>query len=278
MKKEYEELYITKDKEGEALKRLIEIVKVLRKECPWDRVQTHETLTKCMIEEAYEVVDAIQNEDSINLREELGDVLLQVVFHSNLSENEGDFTIADVINEECEKMLRRHPHIFLEERAKTIDKALEKWENMKSREHGELSYSDRLTRVPKALPALIRSSKVQSKASKIGFDWKDASGAFDKLEEELDELREAWEQGGGEAMSEEYGDLLFSMVNVARFLNIDPEESLNKSTAKFIERFAIMEKVSIDRGLDLESMSLEEMDNLWIEAKKKVSSMLMYTI
>ncbi len=154
-------------------------------------MQTHETLTKCMIEEAYEVVDAIQNEDSINLREELGDVLLQVVFHSNLSENEGDFTIADVINEECEKMLRRHPHIFLEERAKTIDKALEKWENMKSREHGELSYSDRLTRVPKALPALIRSSKVQSKASKIGFDWKDASGAFDKLEEELDELRES---------------------------------------------------------------------------------------
>lgn len=269
MKKEYEELYITKDNESEALKRLIEIVKILRRECPWDRVQTHETLTKCMIEEAYEVVDAIQNEDSANLREELGDVLLQVVFHSNLSENEGDFTITDVINEECEKMLRRHPHIFLEERAKTIDKALEKWENMKSREHGELSYSDRLVRVPKALPALIRSSKVQSKASKIGFDWEDAGGAFDKLEEELDELREAWEQGGREAMSEEFGDLLFSMVNVARFLNIDPEESLNKSTVKFIERFATMEKVSIDRGLDLESMSLEEMDNLWIEAKKK---------
>ena len=166
-------------------------------------------------------------------------------------------------------MLRRHPHIFLEERAKTIDKALEKWENMKSREHGELNYSDRLARVPKALPALIRSAKVQGKASKIGFDWEDASGAFDKLYEELGELREAWEQGGGEAMSEEFGDLLFSMVNVSRFLNIDPEESLNKSTAKFIERFAIMEKVSIDRGLDLESMSLEEMDNLWIEAKKR---------
>lgn len=269
MKKEYEELYFTKDNEGEALKRLIEIIKILRQECPWDRVQTHETLTKCMIEEAYEVVDAIQNEDTANLREELGDVLLQVVFHSNLSENEGDFDITDVINEECEKMLRRHPHIFLEERAKTIDKALEKWENMKSREHGELSYSDRLVRVPKALPALIRSSKVQGKASKIGFDWKDAGGAFDKIEEELDELREAWEQGGEEAMSEEFGDLLFSMVNVARFLNIDPEESLNKSTAKFIERFVIMEKVSIDRSLDLESMSLEEMDNLWIEAKKK---------
>ena len=269
MKKEYEELYITKDNEGEALERLIEIVKVLRKECPWDRVQTHETLTKCMLEEAYEVVDAIQKQDAVNLREELGDVLLQVVFHSNLSENEGGFTIIDVINEECEKMLRRHPHIFLEERAKTIDKALEKWENMKSIEHGELSYSDRLVRVPRALPALIRGAKVQSKASKIGFDWDDATGAFDKLKEELDELREAWEQGSGEAMSEEFGDLLFSMVNVSRFLNIDPEESLNKSTDKFIGRFATMEKVSIDRGLDLESMSLEEMDNLWIEAKKK---------
>lgn len=269
MKKEYEELYITKDNAGEALKRLMEIVRILRIECPWDKVQTHETLTKCMIEEAYEVVDAIQEKDIANLREELGDVLLQVVFHSNLSENEGSFDLTEVINEECEKMLRRHPHIFLEERVKTIDKALEKWENMKSREHGELSYSDRLRRVPKALPALIKSSKVQTKASKIGFDWKDARGAFDKLEEELNELRDAWEQGSAEAMSEEFGDLLFSMVNVSRFLNIDPEESLNESTAKFIERFAIMEKVSIDRGLDFESMSLEEMDNLWIEAKKK---------
>ena len=149
-----------------------------------DKVQTHETLKICMLEEAYEAVDAIQEKDTANLREELGDVLLQVVFHSDLSSEEGDFDLTDVINEECEKMLRRHPHIFLEEKVKTIDKALERWENMKSKEHNEKSYTERLQKVPRALPALLRSSKVQSKASKIGFDWEDAKGAFGKVEEE----------------------------------------------------------------------------------------------
>lgn len=267
MKEEYRELYLTKEDEGEALRRLSEIVKILRKECPWDRVQTHETLTRCMLEEAYEAVDAIQEKDGDNLREELGDVLLQVVFHSNLSEAEGDFNLADVINEECEKMLRRHPHIFLEEKVKTIDKALERWENMKSKEHDEKSYTERLQRVPKALPALLRGSKVQSKASKIGFDWDDVEGAFQKVEEEFLELKDAYEKDDKKHMAEEFGDLLFSMVNVSRFLNIDPEEALNGSTAKFIERFRYMEKASVERGLDLERMSLEEMDKLWIEAK-----------
>ena len=269
MKKEYEELYSVKDNEGDALKRLAEIVKVLRKECPWDREQTHQSLTKCMVEEAYEAVDAIRREDTENLREELGDVLLQVVFHSNLSENEGGFTLTDVINEECEKMIRRHPHIFLEENAKTIDKALEKWENMKSREHKELSYTDRLQSVPQAMPALIRSSKVQSKAAKIGFDWVDVSGAFEKVEEELQELFEAHRQGDQAAVSEEFGDLLFSMVNASRFLNIDPEESLNEATAKFIKRFDCMERIADRQNLDLGSMTLEDMDNLWQEAKKQ---------
>lgn len=269
IKKEYEDLYITKDNEADALKRLIEIVKILRVECPWDRAQTHETLTKCMLEEAYEVVDAINEKDDENLREELGDVLLQVVFHSNLTENAGKFTMTDVINDECEKMLRRHPHIFSEEKVKTIDKALEKWENMKSAEHEEKSLSDRLKRVPKALPALIRSSKVQSKAAKVGFDWENADGALDKLEEEIRELREAYEQNSPQNIAEEFGDLLFSMVNVSRFLNIDPEETLNAATAKFIQRFQIMEELSIERGLDLKSMNLSEMDNLWVEAKTR---------
>ncbi len=268
MKKEYEELYLVKDNEEDALKRLIEIVKILRKECPWDKAQTHQTLTKCMIEEAYEAVEAIQNEDTENLREELGDVLLQVIFHSSLSEEEGNFNLTDVINEECEKMIRRHPHIFLEENAKTIDKALEKWENMKSREHNELNYTDRLKDVPKAMPALLRSSKVQSKAAKVGFDWVDVSGAFAKISEELDEFCEAFRQGDEAAISEEYGDLLFSMVNVSRFLEIDPEDSLNEATWKFIGRFECMEKIAESRGLDLGSMSLEEMDNLWEETKK----------
>lgn len=268
MKKEYEELYLVKDNEEDALRRLVEIVRILRKECPWDKVQTHQSLTKCMVEEAYEAVEAIQNDDTANLREELGDVLLQVIFHSTLSEEEGTFNLTDVINEECEKMIRRHPHIFLEENAKTIDKALEKWENMKSREHNELNYTDRLKDVPKAMPALLRSSKVQSKAAKVGFDWVDVSGAFAKLSEELEEFFEALRQDDAAATSEEFGDLLFSMVNVSRFLDIDPEDSLNEATQKFIRRFEGMEQIAESRGLDLGSMSLEEMDNLWEETKK----------
>ena len=267
-KTEYTPLYEAKDNEGEALVRLAEIIKVLRVKCPWDSVQTHESLTKCMLEEAYEAVDAIQEHDVENLREELGDVMLQVVFHCNLSEEEGDFTLTDVINEECEKMIRRHPHIFLQEEVKTIDKALEKWENVKSKEHGEERYTDRLTRVPKALPALLRSSKVQGKASKLGFDWDDASGAFDKLEEEIKELRCAYEKGDAQNMTEEFGDLLFSMVNVSRFLDIDPEDALNQTTAKFISRFDKMERIASERGLDFAELSLEEMDKLWVEAKK----------
>lgn len=267
-KTEYAPLYEAKDNEGEALVRLAEIIKVLRVKCPWDSVQTHDTLTKCMLEEAYEAVDAIQERNVENLREELGDVLLQVVFHCNLSEEEGDFNLTDVINEECEKMIRRHPHIFSEEGVKTIDKALEKWENVKSKEHGEARYTDRLQRVPKALPALLRSSKVQGKASKVGFDWDDASGAFDKLEEEIRELRCAYEKGDAQNMTEEFGDLLFSMVNVSRFLEIDPEDALNQTTAKFINRFDIMERFASERGLDFAELSLEEMDKLWVEAKK----------
>lgn len=261
-------MYEAKNNEGEALSRLAEIIKVLRAECPWDSVQTHETLTKCMLEEAYEAVDAIQEHNVENLREELGDVLLQVVFHCNLSEEEGDFDLTDVINEECEKMIRRHPHIFSEDRVKTIDKALEKWENEKSKEHGEERYTDRLQRVPKALPALLRSSKVQGKASKVGFDWDDTSGVFDKLEEEIKELRCAYEKGDAQNMTEEFGDLLFSMVNVSRFLEIDPEDALNQSTAKFIGRFDIMERLASEKGLCFTELSLEEMDKLWVEAKK----------
>ncbi|MBR4020201.1 MAG: nucleoside triphosphate pyrophosphohydrolase [Firmicutes bacterium] len=267
-KTEYVPLYEAKDNQGEALERLVEIIKVLRVKCPWDSVQTHDTLTKCMLEEAYEAVDAIQEQNVENLREELGDVLLQVVFHCNLSEEEGDFNLTDVINEECEKMIRRHPHIFLQEEVKTIDKALEKWENVKSKEHGEERYTDRLNRVPKALPALLRSSKVQGKASKVGFDWDDASGAFDKLEEEIKELRCAYEKGDAQNMTEEFGDLLFSMVNVSRFLEIDPEEALNQTTAKFIRRFDKMECIASEKGLNFAELSLEEMDKLWVEAKK----------
>lgn len=267
MKEEYKALYTDGNTNEEAISRLVEIVRILRKECPWDRVQTHETLRKSMLEESYEVIDAINRGDMVNLREELGDVLLQVVFHGLLAEESESFKLKDVINDECNKMIHRHPHVFSEESIKGIDKLLEKWENIKSQEHGEQSVTDRLKDVPIALPALLRSEKVQSRAAKIGFEWKDVSGALDKLEEEIAELREAQQNQDDDAIFEEFGDLLFSMVNVSRFLKINPEESLNGCTAKFIKRFEYMENAAIQSGRTLEKMNLEEMDRLWIEAK-----------
>ncbi len=270
-----EYLYLTdsgKDSK-EAIERLAEIISLLRRECPWDKVQTHETLRKGMIEEAYEAVEAINNKDMANLREELGDVLLQVVFHAQLAEESGNFDLKDLINEECEKMIRRHPHVFLQETqnnsAKSIDKVLEKWENIKVKEKHEESCASRLERVPRALPALTRAFKVQKKAADVGFDWTDVSAAFDKVTEEQAELKEqcAEETASARRIEEEMGDLLFSCVNVARFLDIDPESALNYTIDKFIRRFRYIEERAVAKGRNLEDMSLDEMDELWEEAK-----------
>lgn len=256
-----------------AIDRLYEIVKVLRVQCPWDRVQTHESLRPGMLEEAYETVDAIDNQDMVNLREELGDVLLQVVFHSILGEEASNFDLKDVINEECEKMIRRHPHVFLQENAnntpKSIDKVLEKWENIKEKERGETKTASRLAKVPRALPALTRAYKVQKKAAEVGFDWDDVSEAFDKVREETSELTECCmaESADRKVLEEELGDLLFSVVNVSRFLGIDPEASLDYTINKFIRRFTHIEDSALACGRALEDMSLSEMDELWNEAK-----------
>lgn len=252
----------------EAIARLCDIVALLRKECPWDRVQTHESLKTCMIEEAYEVCDAIDRQDYDNLREELGDVMLQVIFHSALEEEKGTFDITDVINDECEKMIRRHPHIFAEENTKSVDKVLEKWENIKRSEHGSMSYTDELRHVPKGMPALMRSYKVQKKAANAGFDWDDISGAIDKLHEETGEFAQAYAEGNPEHIREELGDVLFSVVNIARFLKIDPEAALHETSEKFIRRFAEMEQMATDRNQNLKDMSLEEMDKIWEEVKR----------
>lgn len=274
VKEKYIHLCETADDNEKALTRLYEIVKILRSECPWDRVQTHESLRPGMLEEAYETVDAINNQDMVNLREELGDVLLQVVFHSILGEEESRFDLKDIINEECEKMIRRHPHVFLQENtnntAKSIDKVLEKWENIKEQERGSEKTSARLTKVPRALPALTRAFKVQKKAAEVGFDWDDISGAFDKVREETRELTECCQEqpADKEALQEELGDLLFSAVNVSRFLGIDPEASLDYTIDKFIRRFTHVENSALACGRALEDMSLSEMDELWDEAKK----------
>lgn len=274
IREEYRHLTEGAENDRDAIERLVEIIRILRVECPWDRVQTHESLRQGMLEEAYEVVEAINNKDADNLREELGDVLLQIVFHANLAEEAQKFDLKDVINEECEKMIRRHPHVFLQETrnnsAKSIDKVLEKWENIKVKEKQEESYTSRLERVPKALPALTRAFKVQKKAADVGFDWEDVSEAFLKVDEERAELMQQYEEAptSRQRLEEELGDLLFSCVNVARFLGVDPESALNYTVNKFVRRFSYIEKEALAAGKNLEDMSLAEMDKLWEEAKK----------
>ena len=273
MKQEYMHLIDSAKTSEEAIARLKEIIAILRVECPWDKKQTHETLRACMIEEAYEVVEAININNDENLEEELGDVILQVVFHANLAEESGKFDLTDVINKECEKMIRRHPHVFLNKTANngvnSIDKVLEKWENIKAAEKKETTAISRMESVPNALPALIRATKIQKRAAEVGFDWDDVSGALSKIKEETDEVIEASKENLDAAhVAEELGDLLFSVVNAARFLKVDPEEALNSATRKFIRRFSYVEQQSLACGKQLENMSLEEMDELWDEAKR----------
>ncbi|WP_352399702.1 nucleoside triphosphate pyrophosphohydrolase [Anaerotignum sp.] len=255
------------------LDNLIAIIKRLRGEggCPWDRVQTHESLREAMLEEAYETVDAIERKDIENLKEELGDVLMQVVFHAELAAEAGKFTMEDVIGGICKKMVYRHPHVFGSTKADTADEVLLNWEALKKQEKQISTQSEAMKQITMALPALTRAKKVQKKAASVGFDFYEAGGAMDKVREELDELTEAIEQGLG-TEEEEFGDILFAMVNISRFLKINPEFALTKATKKFINRFEYVENSALSEGKKLSEMTLEEMDLLWDEAKGKTLS------
>lgn len=240
----YEPLFQSAENEANAIERLANIVRILRKECPWDKVQTHDSLKRCMIEEAYESIEAIDNNDFINLREELGDVLLQVVFHADLAREESHFDLKDVINDECEKMIRRHPHIFSEETAKTVDKVVEKWENVKSKEHGNTTHTQRLKDVPKALPALLRSDKVLKRAADANVEQSDFDTSLEDAADTIDKIRNAGPGVGQSELSDRIGDLLLSIVNASRIAGVNSEESLNYATKKFINRFELQEQMA----------------------------------
>lgn len=245
---------------------LLRIVKVLRGPdgCPWDKKQTHNSIRQHVIEEAYEVVDAIDNDDIDNLVEELGDLLFQVVFHAELGSEEGYFNINDVLTNVCKKMYSRHPHVFGDVKANNADEALESWESSKKKEKNLNTYTDNLKNVPKALSPLSRSYKIQKRAAEVGFDWPDVEGAILKIKEELLEFTEEYDNNDADKMEAEFGDLLFALVNMARFLKINPDVALNRTINKFIDRFEYIENNSTK---DLKHMTLTEMDELWEKSK-----------
>ena len=242
---------------------LVELVQILRKECPWDRKQTHESLKDHLIEEAYETIEAIDNNNFEELKKELGDVLLQVVFHSIMGHEKNEFTIGDVIHTIQQKMIRRHPHVFGEVDAEDPQEVSQNWESIKMAEGKESV----LQGIPKQLPALIRAQRMQEKAANVGFDWPEKEQVWQKLEEELDEFKETLETDDQEMQQAEFGDLLFSLVNVGRNHNLISEDSLRTTNSKFTRRFQYIEQKLKENGKDITQTSLEEMDQYWDEAK-----------
>ncbi len=251
---------------------LVEVMRILRSDrgCPWDREQTHESLKRYLIEETYEVLEAIDKISKDLLCEELGDLLLQVIFHARIAEENNHFDIGDVITGITKKMYSRHTHVFGSDKADTAEDVVNNWEIVKRKEKQLHNYTDGLKSIAKNLPALMRSFKVQQKAAEVGFDWDTVKDAMEKVYEEIDELNEAQQSGNADKMSEELGDLLFAVVNVSRFLKVHPELALSLTIEKFIKRFEYIEKTAVQKGKKMEQMSLEEMDLLWNEAKTHI--------
>ncbi len=256
-------------KEKYEMQDLLKIMELLRSPdgCPWDREQDHHSIRANFIEETYEAIEAIDTENAELLKEELGDVLLQVVFHAQMEQEKGSFDFSDVVDGICKKLIIRHPHVFSEVSAKTSDEVLKNWDAIKMQTKEQKTQTEVLQSVSPALPALMRSQKVQKKAAKAGFDWDNVDGALAKIFEELDELKEAIDEGGQISSEEELGDLLFSVVNVARFIHVDSEQALSKACDKFISRFGKLEALALERGMDIQKASLPELDALWEEVK-----------
>jgi tetrapyrrole methylase family protein/MazG family protein len=253
------------------LKKLVELMAVLRGPdgCPWDRKQTTDSLKPFLIEECFEVIDAFDEDKPDKVKEELGDLLFQIIFHARIAEEKGQFTIQDVISTNIEKMTRRHPHVFGEEKLKTDKEVLANWEEIKKKEKG---YEDRksiLEGVPRSMPSLIRAHRLQERAARVGFDWKHLNETLPKLDEEIAEFKEALKAEDAANIEEELGDIFFMLVNISRFLDVDPEEALRKTISKFIHRFRHIEEGAAEAGKSLKDMTIEEMEKLWQEAKGK---------
>jgi tetrapyrrole methylase family protein/MazG family protein len=253
------------------LEPIVNVMEELRSEagCPWDREQTHSSLKKYLIEEAYEVIEAIEEKNMYNLCDELGDLLLQIVFHAQIARENKHFNINDVVEAITTKMVRRHPHVFGQGMVQSSDEVLKNWEQIKKEEQEEREGEKKtLLRVPTGLPGLMKSQKLQQQAARVGFDWPDMTGVMAKIKEEWQELSEAIDSGDEEQINEEFGDVLFALVNLARFLKIDAEETLQQTCTKFILRFRMMEQEVGEKNLDLAELDLENLDYLWENAKK----------
>lgn len=248
---------------------LVEIMKILRSPdgCPWDKVQTHESIRQNFIEETYEAIEAIDTKDVALMREELGDVMMQVIFHAIMEEEVGTFDISDVVDEVSKKLIVRHPHVFADVIADTPEQVLTNWDKIKMDTKEQKTQSQVLDSVSKSLPALMYSQKIQHKAAKVGFDFEKTDDALAKVSEELSELKSAISNNDAENMSEELGDLLFSVVNVARFIKVDSEKALYDATVKFTDRFSKVEQLCNERSIDMTEAPLSVLDSLWDEVK-----------
>jgi MazG family protein len=248
-----------------AFDRLVTIMNELREKCPWDKKQTIQTLRQQTVEESYELTDAITNEDWKGIKEELGDLLLHIVFYAKIGTEENKFTLDEVINGICEKLISRHPHIYGDIEVSDEEEVKRNWEKLKLKE----GKSSVLSGVPKTLPGLVKAMRLQEKAKQVGFEWDNKEQVWDKVEEEIREMKEAIIENEQQKIEDEFGDVLFSMVNFARFLNVDAENAIERTNKKFIYRFTQMEEAAKAKGTSLNELSLEEMDAIWNEIKRK---------